>query len=101
MVARGLVFADPRKFFSITDEGRAALGPNNAPRPAPWLRPEQVSAAVAKDVLQRHGQEPDDRSAQFRSQVAQMGAQASIATATLDKRRRQPFSALSEFDLAG
>ena len=93
LAARGLVFADPRKFFSITDgrvqepsrpdgrtsehgdglngcrrrlcslaEGRAALGPNNPPRPAPWLRPEQVSAAVAKDVRQRHGQEPDDRS---------------------------------------
>ena len=102
MVARGLVFADPRKFFSITDEGRAALGPNNPPRPAPWLRPEQVSAAVAKDVLQRHGQEPDDRSAAFRAKVASLGAQASAVTARLRKRGRQPFSALSEFDrLAG
>jgi Winged helix-turn-helix DNA-binding len=38
--------------YAITDQGRAALGPD-APRP--WVRPELVSAAAARDVLARGG----------------------------------------------
>jgi hypothetical protein len=47
LTGRGLVFADPRRFFSITDAGREALG--DATLPPRWVRVEAISAASAKD----------------------------------------------------
>jgi DNA-binding Lrp family transcriptional regulator len=85
LVERGLVLSDPRRFFAITDEGRRALGADTSPRPAPWVRREAVAASLAKDVVARNGHQPDDRSAEFRSKIASMGAQGSMATARLRK----------------
>jgi Mn-dependent DtxR family transcriptional regulator len=82
LVERGLVLADPRRFYALTDQGRAAIG-TDTPRHAPWLRPEQVSAAAARDVRERSP--TDDRSAEFRARIARMGAQSSMATARLRK----------------
>jgi DNA-binding Lrp family transcriptional regulator len=97
LIERGLAFADPRRFYGITDQGRRALGTTNPPRPAPWLGPEQISAASAKDVRQRLTHPNDDRSAEFRSKVASMGAQAGVASARL-RRTGIGQSATREFD---
>jgi len=72
--------------YAITDAGRQALGPD-APLRRPWVRVEAISAASARDVLQRHDRPPDDRSAQFRSKVASLGAQSSMAV--MKPRKRQ------------
>jgi hypothetical protein len=61
LIGHGLVFADPRKFFSITNEGRKALGDAVPPR---WVRPEAVSAATAKDVSRREHPNDDRSNAQ-------------------------------------
>ena len=52
LAARGLLFADPRRFLSITDAGLKALGPD-APKPTPWVNVAAISAATAKDVTER------------------------------------------------
>jgi hypothetical protein len=78
------VFADDRKFFSITNAGREALGADAPPR-EPWVKVEAVAASLARDVVARNGQEPDDRTRVFRSMVGSMGAQGSMATARLRK----------------
>ena len=65
--------------FAITDAGIAALGPD-APQRQPWVNLERVRASIAKDVVARHGQEPDDRTRAFRSKIASLGAQQSLAT---------------------
>jgi hypothetical protein len=51
LIERGLVSRTDGR-YAITDHGRAALCPD-APRP--WVRPELVSAAAARDVLARGG----------------------------------------------
>ena len=53
LAKRGLVFADPRKFYSITPVGIEALGPDAAKPPPRWLDPGRISAASAKDVTGR------------------------------------------------
>jgi hypothetical protein len=100
LAARGLVHPDPRRFFSLTDAGRQALGADMPPR-QPWLRRDAVAASLAKDVVARHDRPPDDRTAAFRSMVASMGAQAGVAATRLRKRERQPFSAFGDLDMAG
>ena len=51
LVGRGLVFADVRRFYEITEAGRRALGPAAAPKP--WVRVEAISAAAGREVLER------------------------------------------------
>jgi hypothetical protein len=51
LISRGLVSRTEGR-YEITDQGRAALGPD-APRP--WVRPEAVAASLAKDVTARGG----------------------------------------------
>ena len=97
LAKRGLVHLDPRKFYAISDAGRQAIGTTNPPRPAPWLNPAAISAASAKDVRQRLTHPNDDRSAEFRSRVASMGAQAGVASARL-RRTGIGQSATREFD---
>jgi hypothetical protein len=96
LVERGLVFADPRKFFSITDAGLAALGPEAPQRPEPWVKVEAVSAARAKDVAERQGrQSVDDRTSWARSQQGSRARLKALSTAN----GQQPFiDALTEFD---
>lgn len=53
LTARGLAFADPRRFYVATDAGREALGPDAA-KPTPrWVIPEAVAASTARDVVNR------------------------------------------------
>jgi DNA-binding transcriptional ArsR family regulator len=49
LVERGLVFADPRKFFSITHAGLAAL----PDAPKRWVNSGVISAVSARDVVTR------------------------------------------------
>jgi hypothetical protein len=65
---KGLIYADPRRFFSISPAGLAALGPD-APQRQPWVRVEMISAANARDVVERHCG-LDDRSAAERRRHA-------------------------------
>jgi hypothetical protein len=58
LVGRGLVFADVRRFFEITEAGRQTLGPVAAP--TRWLRHEAISAAMSREVLARRRGEVDD-----------------------------------------
>ena len=92
MVERKLVESDGRR-FSITDEGRKALG---AAAPQPWVRPEAVAAANAKDVLTR-GQ--DDRTTAQRSAHSSLGAAKGAATVRL--RKSQTFNAFPERLMTG
>jgi DNA-binding IclR family transcriptional regulator len=95
LVERGLVFADPRKFFSITDAGLAALGDAAPQRPEPWVKVEAVSAARAKDVAERQGQSVDDRTSWARSQQGSRARLKALSTAN----GQQPFiDVLTEFD---
>ena len=75
--------------YAITDAGIAALGPD-APQRQPWVNLERVRASTARDVVARHGQEPDDRTRAFRSKIASMGAQQGLATTRL--RRNSAFN---------
>ena len=95
LVERGLVFADPRKFFSITDAGLAALGDAAPQRPEPWVKVDAVSAARAKDVAERQGQSVDDRTSWARSQQGSRARLKALSTAN----GQQPFiDVLTEFD---
>jgi Mn-dependent DtxR family transcriptional regulator len=96
LVEHGLVFADARRFFAITDEGRRALGPEAPQRPEPWLDTTRISAANAKDVRER-GQ--DDRTTAQRSAHSSMGAAKGAATVRL--RKQKPFNAFPEWGLTG
>jgi hypothetical protein len=75
--------------YAITDAGIAALGPDAPPR-QPWVNLERVRASTARDVVARHGQEPDDRTRAFRSKIASLGAQQALATSRL--KRHPAFS---------
>jgi predicted ArsR family transcriptional regulator len=68
LVERGLVFADPRKFFSVTDAGLAALGDA---APQRWVDLNRLRASTAKDVLTRSP--TNDRT------IAQIAANARMA----------------------
>ena len=46
---------------------------------------ERVRASTARDVVARHGQEPDDRTRAFRSKIASLGAQQALATSRLKR----------------
>jgi hypothetical protein len=54
LAEKSLLTRDPRKFFSITQAGLAALGPSAAPPPR-WIDTNRVSAAASREVLARHG----------------------------------------------
>jgi hypothetical protein len=64
LARHGLVFADMRGFFEVTEAGLAALG--DAQPPKPWLRIEAVSAAMSREVVERSGS-VDDRPARLRA----------------------------------
>jgi hypothetical protein len=95
LIERGLVNPDAGKFYMITAAGIAVIGVNT-PKLEPWVRREMVAASIAKDVMARSPN--DDRSSAFRSKVASLGGQQSMATARLHKRRR---SAFGDLDMAG
>jgi hypothetical protein len=80
LTTQGLVFADPRRFFSITAEGRAALGPDAAPER--WVRPEMISAAAAKDVIERSP--TDNRSSAQLAKAARRARWRGEAAATFN-----------------
>jgi DNA-binding MarR family transcriptional regulator len=86
LIGRGLAVRDEMKRFSITDEGRKALGDAVPPR---WVRLEAVSAALAKDVAERHGAALDDRT------QAQKSAHLSLARGRPHGAGRRIFERLS------
>jgi hypothetical protein len=59
LAERGLIAIDDAKRFTVATAGREALGPDE---PAPWLKPEAVSAAMARDVQPRLARPGGDRS---------------------------------------
>jgi hypothetical protein len=67
LAERGLAYADPRKFFSLTPDGVAALG--DAPKR--WLDLDRLRASTAKDVQARSP--TDDRN------MARLAANARMA----------------------
>jgi hypothetical protein len=93
LVERGLVFGDPRKFYTLTQQGRQAVG-DDMPVRQPWIDPRVISAATARDVLSRSPN--DDRTKAFRSRISSIGAAKSIEAQRLHKR--EGFHTLSEFD---
>ena len=97
LIERGLVFADPRRFFAITGTGRAALGAAAPPR-QPWVKVEAISAALSRDVQSRSP--TDDRTAAQRSAHATMAAAKAAETVRLHKMERQRF-AFGHLDMAG
>jgi hypothetical protein len=100
LAERGLVRRDDMKRFSITDAGLAALGPD-APQHQPWVDLERVRASTARDVVARHGQEPDDRTRAFRSKIASLGAQQGLATTRLRRQHGLASNMFTAFDLTG
>ena len=82
LIGRGLVFADPRRFYSLTPAARGALG--DASLPPRWVRVEAVSAASAPDV-QRRLQFPNEMSAAERTRLSSLNAQKARAAARLNK----------------
>jgi hypothetical protein len=65
----------------ISDAGFAALGPDAPKKPEPWLRLEQVSAAMARDVSQRREYPGNDPSHAAMSAQRAMSRQKAEATA--------------------
>ncbi len=56
--AKGLLIRDPRRFYQIATAGIAMVGDI----PKPWIRPEAVSAAMSREVVEREGKTAiDDR----------------------------------------
>jgi hypothetical protein len=85
LVERGLVFADPRKFYAITPTGIAALGDAAPQKPAPWVKVEAVSAANASDVRTRLQHPNDDRTAAERSRQGSEARQKALQTTQANK----------------
>ena len=57
-------------------------------QPDPWLLIESISAAASREVLARHGQEPDDRPKAQRAAEIRAAKHKAMATA----RRNGPTS---------
>jgi DNA-binding Lrp family transcriptional regulator len=95
LLEKGLVFADPRKFFSVTPAGRAALGDEAVV--SRWVDPARISAANARDVRTRLQHPNDDRSSWARAEQSSRARQKGIEQAR--ENGQQPFiDALTEFD---
>jgi hypothetical protein len=96
LIGRGLVRRDAAKRFSITDEGRKALGDT---APQPWVRMELISAVNARDVRTRLQHPNDDRSAAERSRH---GSKARAkALQTTQANQAAPFNAFPDWLLTG
>jgi hypothetical protein len=94
LVERGLAQTQDDR-FAISDQGLAALG-DILPRPAPWLRVEQISAASARDVRERSP--IDDRTHWERSRH---GSKAAAQAAVTMRLRRRQSHAFGDLDMAG
>ena len=68
----------------LTDAG-VALGPDAPKKPEPWLRLGQVSAAMARDVVQRREYPGNDRSHAAMSAQGAMSRQKAEATARANR----------------
>jgi hypothetical protein len=69
----------------LTDTGVAALDPDAPKKPEPWLRLGQVSAAMARDVVQRREYPGNDRSHAAMSAQGAMSRQKAEATARANR----------------
>jgi hypothetical protein len=86
LVEAKLVMRQADLRYAITATGISALGDAASQRPAPWVRPELISAANARDVRERSP--TDDRTRAMRSQ------QATLAAATMRLKRYPAFNRL-------
>ena len=73
LAERGLLVADVRRFYAITEAGIAALGPKSQP-PSRWVNVAAISAAAARDVRDRP--RIDDRTQEERSRPGKMARAA-------------------------
>ena len=99
LIKRGLVYRDLRGFYVATEAGRSTQGEAPPPKPEPWLKVSAISAASAKDVLERS---TDDRTTVQKAHHASHGRAAVAETMRL--RRRRMLSAYGEaepLDLTG
>jgi hypothetical protein len=87
------------KRFSITDEGRQALGSDAPPKPEPWLKVDAISAANARDVRTRMQHPNDDRSAAERSRQSSTARAKALQTTQANKAA--PFNAFPDWLLTG
>ena len=94
LVERGLAREAGRK-FTATDEGRQALGPAAPQRPEPWLSVAAISAAAAKDVVERGH---DDRT---RAQLSQHGTMAAAKAAVTHRLRKRQALVFDDLDMTG
>ena len=86
LIEHGLLRRDAAKRFSITDEGRRALGPDTPKRPAPWVKVDAVSASLSRDVAERQGRHSvDDRTSWARSQQGSRARQKALQTTLANK----------------
>ena len=100
LVTKGLVSADMRGFFSITAAGRQALGDTTPPKIEPWVKPSAISAAAARDVVERAEHRPhDDRTMAQRSEHGRMARLREPNRAPAD--RSAPFNQFRELDMTG
>lgn len=88
LIERGLAEAQNGK-FNATERGVAALGPDT---PRRWVNLELISAARAKDVLERG---PDDRTSWEKSRHASEARQKAVVSARL--RNGSPFNTYDGF----
>ena len=79
-LAQGIEAVSP-----LTDAGVAALGLDAPKKPEPWLRLGQVSAAMARDVVQRREYPGNDRSHAAMSAQSAMSRQKAEATARANR----------------
>jgi hypothetical protein len=93
LVERKLIESDGRR-FSITDEGRKALGDT---APQPWVRMELISAVNARDVRTRLQHPNDDRSSWARAEQSSRARQKGIEKAR-ENGQQLFIDALTEFD---
>jgi hypothetical protein len=84
LTERGLVFADARRFYTLTDAGREALGPGAQPPPR-WVNVAAISAATAPDVRERTY--VDDRAQAERSRPGKMARAAARLNRSLPFNR--------------
>ena len=69
----------------LSDAGVAALDPDAPKKPKPWVRLEQVSATMARDVVQRREYPGNDRSHAAMSAQGAMSRQKAEATARANR----------------
>ena len=101
LIERGLVVADPRGFFALTIDGRAALGYVPSSKPVePWVKPAAISAASSRDVAHRlQFRAYDDRSSAMKARHASLARQRAVEEAR--RNGNATFNRSDEWSMTG